>query len=126
MTITWSVDPAGMMGVLAQVDDEGNALERAANDFDELSSRGSADMSAVGRSVVSDAWAGFCSERTDVPRTLMWMVQHRCRQVSEAAVAVLAGDAEMDDDIASAETRAMREWGIASRYVYNADPVMEQ
>lgn len=126
MTVDWSVDPAGVMGVLAQVDDEGNALERASNEFGDLHGRGVADLSIVGRTSASDAWAVFCSERTDVPRKLMRMIQHRGSQVAEASVAVLAGDAQMGDDVANAETRAMHEWDIASKYAYNADAFMEQ
>ena len=125
MSGQWSVDAAGVMGVLAQVDDEGNDLETASRKFASLQTEGASSLSVDGRTSLASAWNSFCDERTDVPRKLMWMLQHRCGQVTEATVAVLPGDAQMGDDVQAAESYAQSEWGIASKYRYNADSYPE-
>lgn len=118
---TWSADAAGVAGILAMIDDYGNALEQAKKKFSDAENEGSSGLVIEGRTEMRSGWSAFATEREDVPRKLMWMLQHRCSQVIEASVAVLAGDGEMADTHESAAAFAESEWNILSGYQYNAD-----
>ena len=118
---TWSVDAAGVAGILAMIDDYGNALEAAKKKFSDAENQGNSGLVIDGRTELRDGWSTFATEREDVPRKLMWMLQHRCNQVIEASVAVLAGDGEIADTHERAETYAETEWNILPGHRYNAD-----
>jgi len=117
VTDGWSVDPDRVMGVLAGVDDAGASLEGAGKAMDELSFSASS-LSVDGRTMVSNAWASFVGERRLVPGKLMHVLASSARSVTEATVAVVAGDAEMETNAATAEERARVEWGIESDVAY--------
>lgn len=118
---TWSVDAAGVAGILALIDDYGNALEQAKKTFSDAENQGNSGLVVEGRTTLRGGWNEFATEREDVPRKLMWMLQHRCDQVIAATVEVLAGDGEIADSHAAAEAYAESAWGIMPAYQYNAD-----
>lgn len=118
---TWSVDAAGVAGILAMIDDYGNTLEQAKKQFSDAENQGNGGLVVDGRTTLRGGWNDFATDREDVPRKLMWMLQHRCDQVIAATVEVLAGDSEIADSQADAEAFAESEWGIMPAYMYNAD-----
>lgn len=113
----WSVDPDRVVGVLAGVDDNGSGLASALKQADELAFSASS-LSVDGRTTLSNAWAAFIDERRMVPGKLMHVLASSARSVSEATVAVVAGDAEMESNARTAEERALTEWGIESMDAY--------
>ena len=54
----WRVDPDGVLGVLAGIDDLGPDFESAQNGISEAASAAST-LSVDGRTVLSSAWAAF-------------------------------------------------------------------
>lgn len=121
MTDGWSVDADRVLGILAGVDDAGSGLADAANGMDEMLYSASS-LSVDGRTAVSNAWADFISERRLVPGKLMHLLASSANSVTEATVAVVAGDAEMETNAIAAEERARVEWGIESVAAYTGGP----
>lgn len=121
MTDGWSVDPDRVVGVLAGIDDEGTELARAAASIDELV-YARATLSVDGRTALSNAWGAFLEERRLVPGTLMHTLAASAAALTEATVAVVAGDEQMAADgraaSVAAEATALDEWGIDSPDAY--------
>ena len=117
----WNVDPDGVLGVLAGVDDQGPAFQSAHDDFDGLSSSGGS-LVVDGRDVLAQAWETFASDRRLVPGKLMHAVRSAAGAVSAATIAIVAGDDEMAEDQYAAGQYAEQEWGIAPAAAYQAPP----
>lgn len=114
----WRVDPDGVLGVLAGIDDLGPQFESAYTGIDDAASSGGAALTADGRTVLSSAWESFMSQRRLVPGKLMHSVSGSAAAVGEATVAIVAGDEQMADNVTAAERHAEDAWGIAPRAAY--------
>jgi len=116
----WRVDPDGVLGVLAGIDDLGPQFESAYTDIDDAARSGEASLSADGRTVLSTAWDSFMSQRRLVPGKLMHSVSASAAAVGEATVAIVTGDEQMMENVAAAEKHAEDAWGIAPPAAYAA------
>lgn len=117
MAETWRVDPDRVVGVLAGIDDDGVELARSVGRVEELLySRSS--LSVDGRTALANAWSAFIDERRLVPGTLMHVLASSAQALTEATVAVVAGDEQMASDGREATARALDEWGIDSATAY--------
>jgi hypothetical protein len=94
MTDGWAVAPDQVAGVLAAIDREGEPLAGAVTVSEELLAR-KADLSAGGRSVLSDAWADFMDLRMLVPGKVIELVMSSSQAIVEGTVAIAAGDEAM-------------------------------
>ena len=117
----WSVDPDGVLGVLAGVDDQGSVFQSAHDDFDAVASSGGS-LVVDGRDVLSQAWEAFVSDRRLVPGKLMHAVRSASGAVGTATIAIVTGDDEMADDQYDAQQHAEQAWGIAPAAAYQAPP----
>lgn len=93
MTDGWAVAPDQVAGVLAAVDREGEPLAGAVTVSEELLAR-KADLSAGGRSVLSDAWADFMDLRVLMPGKVIEVVTSSAQGVVEGAAVIAAADEE--------------------------------
>lgn len=117
---SWSVDPDGVLGVLAGLDADGPALENAVRAVDDMWLDGDAAMRADGRSVLANAWGDFLSQRRFVPGELIRVVTGAAAAVGAATVAVVVGDDEMAGDTRAAAVHALDAWGIDDPNAYRA------
>lgn len=117
----WDVDPDGVLGVLAGLDQLGSSFESARTEATALRSDGAAALCADGRTVVSDAWAQLMDLRALVPGKLMFVLSRSAAAVGEATVEVVLGDDEMARTATEAERHAQEAWGILPLPVYQ-DP----
>ncbi|GAB3630799.1 hypothetical protein GCM10027421_01520 [Microbacterium shaanxiense] len=117
----WRVDPDGVLGVLAGIDDLGPQFESAYTGIDDAATNGRAALTADGRTVLSSAWEAFMSQRRLVPGKLMHSVSGSAAAVGEATVAIVAGDEQMADNVSTAEKHAEDAWGIAPYAAYVTD-----
>ena len=108
----WDVDPDGVLGVLAGLDQLGPAFESAQTEATALRGDGTAALSADGRTVVSDAWARLMDRRALVPGKLMFVLSRASAGVGDATVEIVLGDEEMARTAAEAERHAEDSWGI--------------
>jgi hypothetical protein len=118
----WRVDPDGVLGVLAGIDDLGPDFESAQNGISEAASAAST-LSVDGRTVLSSAWAAFMESRSLVPGKIMHEVSAAASGVGAATTAIIAGDEEMAADTQAAQSRAEDAWGIALPSAYLTDGV---
>ncbi|MFS0854576.1 DUF6507 family protein [Microbacterium sp. 179-I 3D4 NHS] len=114
----WSVDTAGVLGVLAGVDSAGADFESAHEKIVEAAESGAA-LSVDGRRTLSDAWAAFLELRSLVPGKVMHVAASAAASLGEASAAVVAGDDQMAAD-SDAARRAAEEWGIGSPEAYGS------
>jgi hypothetical protein len=94
MTDGWAVAPDQVAGVLAAVDREGEPLAGAVKVSEELLAR-KADLSAGGRTVLSDAWADFMDLRMLVPGKVIELVMSSAQAIVDGTAAIAAGDEAM-------------------------------
>lgn len=118
----WRVDPDGVLGVLAGIDDLGPDFESAHNGISEAASAAST-LSVDGRTVLSSAWETFMESRSLVPGKIMHEVGAAASGVGAATTAIIAGDEEMAADTQAAQSRAEDAWGIALPAAYLTDGV---
>lgn len=115
----WRVDPDGVVGVLAGVDDQGAAFEAVHEEVAALAAD-SAALTVDGRDVLASAWNSFFSERSLVPGKLMYAINGAAGAVGAATVAVITGDDEMSEDQYAAAQHAEDAWGIAAPAAYQS------
>lgn len=107
----WSVDPDGVLGVLAGVDDLGPDFESAQSQIS-AAAMSASTLSVDGRSVLSRAWDTFMESRALVPGKIMYSLNAAASGVGSAMIAVVVGDEQMVTDTQAAEARAEDAWGI--------------
>lgn len=117
----WRVDPDRVVGVLAGVDEEGARLGQLIADAEALAFEGGSSLVVDGRTALAQAWEAFLDDRRLVPGKLIHAVTTCSAAVSEATVAVVAGDAEMAANGGVAAQYALREWDIDSVHAYMDD-----
>lgn len=113
----WRVDPDGVMGVVAGLDELGPAFEASLTATQDAGSCASL-LSIDGRTTLSDEWASFMAERSSVPGKVMFAVCDAARSLGEAVSAVVAGAEDMSANSDAASARAYDEWNIASPSAY--------
>lgn len=118
---TWQIEPAGVAGVLKEVDGSGEALDTVQTTFNEVKSGGGALLTADDRSVLSTAWDSFCKDRAEVPGKLMWVLNERCAEVSSAVLAINTGTVEMGDNLEQNRRTAKEQFAIEGGSIYDAD-----
>jgi len=109
----WRVDPDGVAGVLAGVDDTASRFEKSRDEIEEAAFEGGETLIADGRTALSSAWEVFLEDRRLVPGKIMYAINAAAGAVSEATVAVVAGDEQMAGEIRTAARRAEDAWGIS-------------
>lgn len=115
----WRVDPDGVIGVLAGVDEQGPVFVSVHDEVTALAAEGGL-LSVDGRDAVASAWNAFFAERSLVPGKLMRAINSAAGAVSAATVAVITGDDEMSDDQYAAQQHAEDAWGIAIPAAYQS------
>lgn len=118
----WRVDPDGVLGVLAGVDEQGLELVSAHDALDAAAADGGSTLSIDGRTTLSQAWDEFMSSRRLIPGKLMYVLKNSSAAVSDATVAVVTGDDQMSDDLSSAQQHAQDAWNIAPEHAYLSVP----
>ncbi|KJQ53397.1 DUF6507 family protein [Microbacterium sp. SA39] len=118
----WRVDPDGVAGVLAGIDDLGLDFEKVHSEIDDAASAGESVLSIDGRTALSHAWSSFMSDRRLVPGKVMYAISAAAQGVGAATVAIIAGDVEMAGNVEAAERYAEDAWGIAPRGAYSLVP----
>ncbi|MFE7844389.1 DUF6507 family protein [Microbacterium sp. NPDC057407] len=113
----WRVDPDRVVGILAGIDDAGSVLTRAAKDVDALYPA-PVSLALDERTSVATAWTDFFEDRRAVPGKLIHVLSSSATALSEATVAVIAGDERMAADAAVAERQAFDRWGLDSSVAY--------
>jgi hypothetical protein len=93
--IDYRVDPDGVLGLLAGVDALGGEFETAYREIDSAAADGPATLTIDGRTAVANAWRTFMEERRIVPGAVMYSISSSAQAVSEATVAIVAGDEQM-------------------------------
>lgn len=116
----WRVDPDGVAGVLADLDDAGSQFEKSRVQIEDAAFTGGDALAADGRTALTSAWSTFMEDRRLVPGKIMYAINAAAQAVSEATVAVVAGDEEMAGSLQTAERNAESEWGIAPERAYSA------
>jgi hypothetical protein len=114
----YRVDPDGVLGVLAGLDDLGTDFETAAVDVETAADDGAAALAIDDRTVMSRAWNSFMNERRSVPGKVMHTINVCSQAVSEATLAVVAGDEQMAAATSSAQAQTGSPWGIAPSHAY--------
>ncbi|MFJ4254558.1 DUF6507 family protein [Microbacterium sp. NPDC090003] len=110
----WRVDPDGVAGVLTGVDDTASRFEQSREEIEEAAFEGGGTLIADGRTTLSSAWEVFLEDRRLVPGKIMYAINAAAGAVSEATVAVVAGDEQMAGEMRAAAQRAEDAWGIGS------------
>lgn len=113
----WRVDPDGVVGVLAGIDDLGPDFEAVQRGIRDAASTASA-LSVDGRAVMSGAWDAFMESRSLVPGKIMHEVAAAASGVGAATAAIIAGDEEMAVGTHAAQSHAEDAWGIAPLSAY--------
>ncbi|MFJ2367747.1 DUF6507 family protein [Microbacterium sp. NPDC087665] len=113
----WRVDPDGVLGVLAGIDDLGPDFESVQTGISEAAMAAST-LSVDGRTALSSAWEAFMEMRSLVPGKIMHSVRVAASGVGSATTAIVAGDEEMAADTQAAQSRAEDAWGIALPSAY--------
>ncbi|MFS0853443.1 DUF6507 family protein [Microbacterium sp. 179-I 3D4 NHS] len=114
----YRVDPDGVLGVLAGLDDIGADFGTAAVDVDTAADDGATALAIDDRTVMSRAWKSFMNERRSVPGKIMHTINVCSQAVSEATLAVVAGDDQMATATVSAQAQTGSPWGIAPSHAY--------
>lgn len=109
----WRVDPDGVAGVLAGVDDTASRFEKSRDEIEEAAFEGGETLIADGRTALSSAWEVFLEDRRLVPGKIMYAINAAAGAVSEATVSVVAGDEQMAGEMRAAAQRAEDAWGIS-------------
>ena len=102
----WRVDPDGVAGVLAGVDDTASKFEKSRAEIEQAAFEGGGTLVADGRTVLSSAWEVFLEDRRLVPGKIMYAINAAAGAVSDATVAVVAGDEQMASDLRAPEQHA--------------------
>jgi hypothetical protein len=118
----WRVDPDRVIGVLADIDDDGADLAQAGTDVQNLAWEGGAGLKADGRTTVANAWTAFLEDRSLVPGKLTHVLSSAAAAVTEATVSVVSGDEEMAGNGRDAEALALERWGIEPPAAYQSGP----
>ncbi|MGO2750184.1 MAG: DUF6507 family protein [Pseudoclavibacter sp.] len=113
----WRVDPDGVMGVLAGLDELGASFEAASTAAADAAS-GSSSLVVDARPVMSEAWSSFMTERSTVPGKVMFSVCDAAQSLAEATSAVVAGAELMSAETTAASAHAFDAWGIAVPSAY--------
>lgn len=113
----WRVDPDGVLGVLAGLDDLGPDFESVHTEITEASSAAST-LSVDGRTVLSSAWEAFMTSRSLVPGKIIYSVSSAASGVGAATTAIVAGTEQMAADTQAAQVYAEDVWGIAPAHAY--------
>lgn len=108
----WRVDPDGVLGVLAGVDDTAAGFETCRREIEDAAFHGGATLITDGRTALSSAWESFLDDRRLVPGKIMYAINAAAAAVGEATVAVVTGDEQMASDTTSRRAQA-ESWGIA-------------
>lgn len=114
----YRVDADGVLGILAGLDDLGDEFEKAARDIDEVADDGATALAVDDRTVMSRAWTAFMDERRSVPGKIIHTINVSSQAVSEATLAIVAGDEQMATDTEAAQDHAEDAWGIAPSLAY--------
>lgn len=114
----YRVDADGVLGILAGLDDLGDEFEKAVRDIDEVADDGTTALAIDDRTVMSRAWTAFMDERRSVPGKVIHTINVSSQAVSEATLAIVAGDEQMATDTEAAQEHAEDAWGIAPSLAY--------
>lgn len=106
----WRVDPDGVAGVLAGVDDTASRFEKSRDEIEKAAFEGGGTLVADGRRSLASAWEAFLEERRLVPGKIMYAVNTAARAVEEATVVVVTGDEQMERDLQASESMALPDW----------------
>ncbi|MFK0403250.1 DUF6507 family protein [Microbacterium sp. NPDC090225] len=109
----WRVDPDGVAGVLAGVDDTASRFEKSRDEIEEAAFEGAETLIADGRTALSSAWEVFLEDRRLVPGKIMYAINAAAGAVSDATVAVITGDEQMAGEMRTAAQQAEDAWGIS-------------
>lgn len=114
----YRVDADGVLGILAGLDDLGDEFEKAVRDIDEVADDGTTALAIDDRTVMSRAWTAFMDERRSVPGKVIHTINVSSQAVSDATLAIVAGDEQMATDTEAAQEHAEDAWGIAPSLAY--------
>ncbi|MFJ2368107.1 hypothetical protein [Microbacterium sp. NPDC087665] len=114
----YRVDADGVLGILAGLDDLGGEFEKAVRDIDEVADDGTTALAIDDRTVMSRAWTAFMDERRSVPGKVIHTINVSSHAVSEATLAIVAGDEQIATDTEAAQDHAEDAWGIAPSLAY--------
>lgn len=98
MAGSWSVDPDRVAGILSLVDQQRGPLEDAVRAMQDLAHLAGA-LKRDGRKTVALAFEGFIEEREDVPGKFIAVICDSANAASDAAFALLMGDADMESSV---------------------------
>ena len=119
----WRVDPDGVVGVLAGVDELGPEFESAQTSITDAAGAASA-LSVDGRTTLSNAWVSFMHSRALVPGKILHSVSDAASRLSRATVAITTGDDEMTTTTQAAQ-HAQDAWGLDIAGAYHTPDVSE-
>lgn len=98
----YRVDPDGVLGLVAGLDDLGADFESAYRGIDDAATSGPSSLTVEGRMVVAKAWRTFMEDRRVVPGAVMYSISSSAQAVGDATVAIVAGDEQMAHDLVDA------------------------
>lgn len=100
--VEYRVDPDGVLGLLAGLDELGGSFESAHREIDQAAAEGTAALTVDGRTTVASAWRTFMEDRRMVPGAIMYSINSSARAVGGATVAIITGDEQMARDTVAA------------------------
>ncbi|MBQ3358769.1 MAG: hypothetical protein IJG47_07705 [Microbacterium sp.] len=95
----YRVDPDGVLGVLAGLDDLESEFESAHRDIDTAATDGPSALTVDGRKVLARAWETFMEQRQRVPGKVMHVINTSAQAVSNATLEIVSGDEQMAMDL---------------------------
>jgi hypothetical protein len=98
----YRVDPDGVLGLLAGLDELGGAFESAHREIDGAAADGPTSLTVDGRTAVVGAWRTFMQDRRTVPGAIMFSISSSAQAVGDATVAIITGDEQMAADTVAA------------------------
>lgn len=114
----YRVDPDGVLGILAGLDDLGDEFEKSVRDVEEVADDGATALAIDDRTVMSRAWTAFMDERRSVPGKIIHTINVSSQAVTEATLTIVAGDEQVAHDTTRAQSESQNPWGIAPSYAY--------
>lgn len=114
----YRVDPDGVLGILAGLDDLGDEFEKAGRDVEQVADDGATALAIDDRTVMSRAWNTFMDDRRSVPGKIMHTINVSAQAVGEATLEIVTGDVQMATDTTQAQGGIQNPWGIAPSYAY--------